>query len=79
MLDGIQRIVKGSASQVYQALGSRSPPFVPEISQSVLIPIASVDSRQKFVLLKFHPASQSKPVSMWHDLLFSCVFGPSLI
>ena len=78
MLDGIQRIVKGSASQVYQALGSRSPPFVPGISQSVLIPTTSDDSRQKFMLLEFHPTSQSKPVSMWHDFLFSCIFVPTL-
>ena len=62
MLDGIQRIVKGSALQVYQALCNHLPPFVPVISQSILIPIASVDSRRKFMLLEFHPISQSKPV-----------------
>ena len=63
MLDGIQRVVKGSTLQVYQAPGSRSPPFVPEFSEPVPIPIASVDSRRKIVLLAFRPASQSKAVS----------------
>ena len=76
MLDGIQRDVKGSASQVYQAPGSRSPPFVPNFSEPVLIPIASVHSRQKSLFLKFHPTSRSRPVLMWRDLLFSQVFIP---
>ena len=63
MLDGIQQLMKGSALQVYQALGSCLPPFITVICPSVLIPIASVDSRRKIVLLAFRPASQSKSVS----------------
>ena len=78
MLDGIQWVVKGAALQVYQAPGSQSPPFVPKFSEPILIPVASVDSRQKFMLLEFYPTYQSKPVSMWRDLLFSCVFVPLL-
>ena len=76
MLDGIQLVVKGSASQVYQAPGSRSPPFVPKFSAPVLIPIDSVHSRQKSLFLKFHPTSRSRPISMWRDLLISQVFIP---
>ena len=76
MLDGIQRVVKGSASQVYQAPGIRSPPFVPEFSEPVLIPIGSVHSRRKSLFLKFHPTSWSRPISMWRDLLISQVFIP---
>ena len=40
-------VVKGSALQVYQAPGSRLPPFVPKFSAPVLIPIDSVHSRRK--------------------------------
>ena len=78
MLDGIQRVAKGSASQVYQAPGSRSPPFVPEFSAPVLIPIDLVHSRRKSLFLKFHPTSRSRPILMWRDLLFSQVFIPLL-
>ena len=78
MLDGIQRDVKGSALQVYQAPGSRSPPFVPNFGEPVLIPIASVHSCRKSLFLRFHPTSRSRPVSMWRDLLFSQVFVPLL-
>ena len=78
MLYGIKQLMKESASQFYQALGSRLPPFIPVICASILIPLALVDSRRKFVLLAFHPASWSKPVSKCRDLPFSCVFGPSL-
>ena len=78
MLDGIQRDVKGSASQVYQAPGSRSPPFIPSFSESILIPITSVHSRRKSLFPGFLPTSRSRPVSMWRDLLFSQVFIPLL-
>ena len=76
MLDGIQRVKKGSAPQVYQAPGSRLPPFAPEFSEPVLIPIGSVHSRRKSLFLKFHPTSRSRPISMWRDLLISQVFIP---
>ena len=78
MLDGIQRDAMGSALQVCQAPGSRSPPFIPSFRDPVLVPLASVHSRRKFPFLRFHPTSRSRPVSIWRDLLFSQVFIPLL-
>ena len=76
MLDGIQRVMKGSTPQVYQAPGSRLPPFAPKFSEPVLIPIGSVHSRRESSFLQFHPTSRSRPISLWLDLLISQVFVP---
>ena len=61
MSDGIQRVVKRSALQVYQAPSSRLPPFVPEFSAPLLIPIDSVHSRRKSLFLQFHPTFGRDP------------------
>ena len=61
MLDGIQRVVKGSVLQVYQAPISHSPPFVPEFVAPLLIPIDSVHSRRKSLFLQFHPTFGRDP------------------